>query len=86
MRKGNILIPKGKKERKSVTFVICVRTIWYDREGVKIQDSGSEIERNIVKRQICYTLPERSVAQVSGSQRFLFRSNYDSSYATFTPT
>jgi hypothetical protein len=39
-------------------------------------------------------LPERSVgtskwrpkAQVSGAQRFLFRSKYDSSYATFTPT
>ena len=25
-------------------------------------------------------------AQVSGAQRFLFRSKYDSSYATFTPT
>jgi hypothetical protein len=25
-------------------------------------------------------------AQVSGTQRFLFRSKYDSSYATFTPT
>jgi hypothetical protein len=35
--------------------------IWYDREGVKLRDSGSEIERNIVKRQICHSLPERSV-------------------------
>jgi len=33
---------------------------WYDREGVKFRDSGSEIERNIAKRQICHTLPERS--------------------------
>ncbi len=91
MQKGNILIPKGQKERKSVTFAIRLRTIWYDREGVKFRDSGSEIERNIAKRQICHTLPERSVgtapkAQVSGAQRFLFRSKYDSSYATFTPT
>ena len=70
MQKGKILIPKGQKERKSVTFAIRLRTIWYDREGVKFQDSGSEIERNIV----------------SGAQRFLFRSKYDSSYATFTPT
>jgi hypothetical protein len=61
MRKGKILIPKGQKERKSVTFAICLRTIWYDREGVKFRDSGSEIERNIVKRQICHTLQERSV-------------------------
>ena len=30
-------------------------------EGVKFRDSGSEIERNIAKRQICHTLPERSV-------------------------
>ena len=38
-----------------------VRTIlWYDREGVKFRDSGSEIERNIAKRQICHTLPERT--------------------------
>jgi hypothetical protein len=61
VQKGNILIPKGQKERKSVTFAIRLRTIWYDREGVKFRDSGSEIERNIVKRQICHTLPERSV-------------------------
>jgi hypothetical protein len=33
VRKGNILIPKGQKERKSVTFAIRLRTIWYDREG-----------------------------------------------------
>ena len=61
VRKGNILIPKGQKERKSVTFAIRLRTIWYDREGVKFRDSDCEIERNIVKRQICHTLPERSV-------------------------
>ena len=36
-------------------------TTWYDREGVKFLDRGSEIERNIVKRQICHILPERSV-------------------------
>ena len=35
--------------------------IWYDREGVEFRDSGSEIERNIAKRQICHILPERSV-------------------------
>ena len=34
VRKGNILIPKGQKERKSVTFAIRLRTIWYDREKV----------------------------------------------------
>ena len=57
MRKGKILIPKGQKERKSVTFAIRLRTIlWYDREGVKFRDSGSEIERNIAKRQICLEL------------------------------
>ena len=61
MQKGNILIPKGQKERKSVTFAIRLRTICYDREGVKFRDSGSVIERNIAKRQICHTLPERSV-------------------------
>jgi len=54
-------LPKGQKERKSVTFAIRLRTIWYNREGVKFQNSGSEIERNIVRRQICHTLPERSV-------------------------
>jgi len=53
VRKGNILIPKGQKE-------ISLLMIWYDREVVKIGDSGSEIERNIAKRQICHTLPERS--------------------------
>ncbi len=57
VRKGNILIPKGQKERKSVTFAIRFTydniVIWYyDREGVKFRDSGSEIERNIAKRQI----------------------------------
>jgi len=31
------------------------------REGVKFRDSGSKIERNIAKHQICQTLPERSV-------------------------
>jgi hypothetical protein len=31
------------------------------REGVKFRDSGSKIERNIEKHQICHTLPERSV-------------------------
>jgi hypothetical protein len=31
------------------------------REGVKFQDSGRKIERNIEKHQICHTLPERSV-------------------------
>jgi hypothetical protein len=72
MRKGKILIPKGQKERKllipkgqkerkSVTFAIHLRTIWYNREGVKFRDSGSKIERNIAKRQIYHTLPERSV-------------------------
>ena len=85
MRKGNILIPKGQKERKSVTFAIRLRTM-YDREGVKFRDSGSEIERNIAKRQICHTLPERSVGTSCGTQRFLFRSKYDSSYANFTTT
>ena len=69
MRKGKILIPKGQKERKSVTFAIRLRTIWYDREGVKFRDSGSEIERNIAKRQICHTLPDRSVGASSGAQR-----------------
>jgi hypothetical protein len=54
VRKGNILIPKGQKE-------ISLLMIWYDREVVKIGDSGSEIERNIAKRQICHTLPEHSV-------------------------
>ncbi len=34
MRKGNILIPKGKKERKSVTFVIRLRTIYGTIEKV----------------------------------------------------
>ena len=34
MQKETILIPKGQKERKSVTFAICLRTIWYDREKV----------------------------------------------------
>jgi hypothetical protein len=62
VRKEKILIPKGQKERKFVTFATRLRTtIWYDREGVKFQDSGNEIERNIAKRQICHTLPERSV-------------------------
>jgi hypothetical protein len=32
VQKGNILIPKGQKERKSVTFAIRLHTIWYDRE------------------------------------------------------
>ena len=66
MRKGNILIPKGQKERKSVTFAIRFTydniVIWYyDREGVTFRDSRSEIERNIAKRQIRRTLQERSV-------------------------
>ena len=69
MQKEKILIPKMQKERKSVTFAIRLRTIWYDREGVKFRDSGSEIERNIAKRQICHTLPERSVGASSGAQR-----------------
>ncbi len=29
VRKGKILIPKGQKERKSATFAIRLRTIWY---------------------------------------------------------
>jgi len=31
------------------------------REGVKFRDSGSKIERNIAKHQICHTLLELSV-------------------------
>ncbi len=31
------------------------------REGVNFRDSGSKIERNIGKHQICHTLPEHSV-------------------------
>ena len=31
------------------------------REGVKFRDSGSKIERNIAKHQICHTLQERSI-------------------------
>jgi hypothetical protein len=75
VRKGNILIPKGQKERKSVTFAIRLRTIiWYDREGVKFRDSGSEIERNIAKRQICHTLPERSLQAGLSKQKKALRS------------
>ncbi len=56
------LIPIVEKERKrlSVTFAICVHTVWYDREAVKFQDSGSEIKISTAKRhffQLC-----RSVA------------------------
>jgi hypothetical protein len=71
VRKGKILIPKGQKERKSVTFAILLRTIWYDREGVEFRDSGSEIERNIAKRQICHTLLERSIGTSSWRPKIL---------------
>ncbi len=52
----------AKREKEAVTFAICVRTSdVVRREGVKFRDSGSKIERNIAKRQICHTLPESSV-------------------------
>ena len=33
----------AKREKEAVTFAIRVHTIWYDREAVKFQDSGTEI-------------------------------------------
>jgi hypothetical protein len=57
--------------------------IWYyDREGVKFRDSGSEIERNILRNvkfaTLCRSVVKVQVSgaqrQVSGAQRFLFRS------------
>ena len=71
MRKGKILIPKGQKEIKSVTFVICLRTIWYNKEGVNFRDSGSKFERNIAKLQICHTLPEFRVGTSSWRPKIL---------------
>ncbi len=52
----------AKREKEAVTFVIRVRMMWYEEKVSNFEiSSGSKIERNIVKRQICHTLPERSV-------------------------
>ncbi len=58
-----ILIPIVQKGRKrlSPSRVVHVRYGIVRREGVKFRDSGSKIERNIAKHQICHTLPEHSV-------------------------
>jgi hypothetical protein len=49
-----------------------------------------ETLRNVKFATLCRSVAKAQVvapkAQVSGAQRFLFRSKYDSSYATFTPT
>ena len=56
------------------------------REGVKFRDSGSKIERNIVKHQICHTLPERSVGTSLWRPKiFIMIKIYDSLYSNFTP-
>jgi hypothetical protein len=49
-----------QKGKEFVTFAIRVYDV-VRREGVKFQDRGSKIERNIAKHQICHTLPERSL-------------------------
>ncbi len=53
-----ILIPMVQKGRKSVTFAIRVRTMWYEEKVSNFEIAvPSKIERNIAKRQICHTLP-----------------------------
>jgi hypothetical protein len=61
VQKEKILIPKGQKERKSVTFAIRLRTIWYDREKVSnfeiVVAKLKETLRNVKFATLC-----RSVA------------------------
>ena len=61
MQKEKILIPKMQKERKSVTFAIRLRTIWYDREKVSnfeiVVAKLKETLRNVKFATLC-----RSVA------------------------
>jgi hypothetical protein len=69
VQKEKILIPKGQKERKSVTFAIPLRTIWYDREKVSNFEIVVAKLKETLRNVICHTLPERSVGASSGAQR-----------------
>ena len=62
--------------------------LWYEEYvGVKFRDSGSKIERNIAKHQICHTLPERSVGTSLWRPKiFIMIKIHDSLYSNFTPT
>ncbi len=42
--KREYTIPKGQKERKSVTFAIRLHTIWYDREGVNFEIAVAKLK------------------------------------------
>ena len=53
----------AKREKNTVTFAICVRTIWYNREAVKFQDSGTKIKTSTTKDQFFLTLLERMVGE-----------------------
>ena len=41
------------------SYIVYTHNVVVRRVGVKFRDSGSKIERNIAKHQICHTLPER---------------------------
>ncbi len=52
----------AKRDKEAVTFAIRVHTMWYEEKVSNFEiGSGSKIERNIAKRQICHTLPEQSI-------------------------
>ena len=41
----------AKREKEAVTFVIRVRTMWYEEKVSNFEiDSGSKIERNVVQK------------------------------------
>ena len=44
----------GKREKEAVTFAICVRTIWYDRDAAKFQDSGYGRDKLLAPAIISY--------------------------------
>ncbi len=51
----------AKREKEAVTFAIRVRRMWYKEKVSNFEIAVAKLKEKIAKRQICHTLPERSV-------------------------
>ena len=72
VRKGNKLIPKGQKERKSVTFAIHLCMIWYIEKVSNFEIAVAKLKELLQNVKFATLCRSRSVAlaQFSGAQRF----------------
>jgi hypothetical protein len=82
-----ILIPIVQKGRKSVTFAIHVRTMWYEKKVSNFEIAVAKLKETLRNVKFATLCPERSVGTSLWPPKFKnFRSKYDSLYANFTPT